>query len=121
VENLLWKRLWTCRETGYRRNESSFPVIISMQEELYRRLSAGNTCYDLVQYLLSSLLLFRNVKGKIYRTIMLPIVSCGCGMWSVTFREEPNMKLVKNSVLRKIFRPKREKVSGDWRIICIAE
>jgi sorting nexin-29 len=49
-----------------------------MHEEINSRLNSGNICYNLVQSLLSSCLLSRNVKVKIYKTIILPVVLCGC-------------------------------------------
>jgi hypothetical protein len=49
-----------------------------MQEEIKSRLNSGNVCYHLVQSLLSSYLLSRNVKVKIYKTIILPLVLYGC-------------------------------------------
>jgi hypothetical protein len=50
----------------------------SIQEEIRRRLKPGNVCYYLVQNLLSSNFLSKNVKFKIYRTIILPVVLYGC-------------------------------------------
>jgi hypothetical protein len=49
-----------------------------MQEEIKSRLNSGNSCYHSVQSLLSSRLLPRNVKVKIYKTIILPVVLYGC-------------------------------------------
>jgi hypothetical protein len=45
----------------------------------------------------------------------LPLVLYGCETWSLTLREEHRLRVFKNRVLRKIFRPKRDKVLGDWR------
>jgi hypothetical protein len=80
-----------------------------MHEEMKSRLNSGNACYHLVQSLLSSRLLFRNVKVKKYKTIMLPVVLYGCETWSLTFR------MFENRVLRTIFGPKRDDVMGEWR------
>jgi hypothetical protein len=55
-----------------------------MQEEIKSRLNSGNACYHLVQSLLSSRLLSRNVKVKIYKTIILPVVLYGRETWSLT-------------------------------------
>jgi hypothetical protein len=55
-------------------------------------------------------LLSRNLKIKIYRTIILPVVLYGCEIWSLTLREERRLR-----VLRRKFGPKREEVTGDWR------
>jgi hypothetical protein len=51
------------------------------------RLKLGNACYYSVQNLLSSSLLSKNLKIKIYRTIILPVVLYGCETWSLTLRE----------------------------------
>jgi hypothetical protein len=53
----------------------------SIQEEIKSRLKSGNACYYLVQNILSSSLLSKNVKIKIYRTIILPVVLYGCETW----------------------------------------
>ena len=83
----------------------------SIQEEIKSRLKLGNACYHSVQYLLSSSLLSRNLKIKIYRTIILPVVY-GCETWWLTWREECRLRVFENRVLRRIFRPKRNKVTG---------
>jgi hypothetical protein len=68
-----------------------------------------------VQNLLSSRLLSRHLKIKIYRTIILPVVLCGCETWSLTLREEHRLRVSENRVLRRIFGPKRDEVTGVWR------
>jgi hypothetical protein len=50
-----------------------------------------------------------------YRTIVLPVVLYGCETWSLTLREEHRLRVLENGVLRKIFGPKREGVTGEWR------
>jgi hypothetical protein len=64
---------------------------------------------------LSSCLLYRNVKVKIYKTIILPVVMYGCKTWSLTPREEHRLRVFENRVLRRIFGPKRDKVTGECR------
>ena len=59
----------------------------SIQEEIKSRLKLGNACYHSVQNLLSSRLLSKNLKIKIYKTIILPVVLYGCETWSLTLRE----------------------------------
>ena len=54
----------------------------SIPEEIKCGLGLGNACYHSVQNLLSSRLLSQNLKIKIYRTIILPVVLCGCETWS---------------------------------------
>jgi hypothetical protein len=64
---------------------------------------------------LSSRLLYRNVKVKIHKTIILPVVLYGCETWSLTLREEHRLRVFENRVLRRIFEPKRDEVTGEWR------
>ena len=64
---------------------------------------------------LSSSLLSKNLKIKIYRTIILPVVLYGCETWSLTLREELRLRMFENRVLRRIFGPKRDGVTGEWR------
>jgi hypothetical protein len=56
-----------------------------------------------------------NVKVKIYKTIILPVVLLGSETWSLTLREEQRLRMFENMVLRKIFGPKRDDVTGEWR------
>jgi len=72
------------------------------QEEIKSRLKSGNACCHLVQNLLASSLLPKNIKIKIYRTIILPVVFYGCATWSLTLREECRLRVSENRVLSKI-------------------
>jgi hypothetical protein len=63
----------------------------------------------------SSSLLPKNIKIKIYRTIILPVVLYGCEGWSLTLRKECRLRVFENRVLRRIFGPKRDEVTGEWR------
>jgi len=87
----------------------------SIQEEIKSRLKSGNACYHLMQNLLSSSLLSKNLKIKIYRTIILPVVLHGCETWSLTLKEERRLRVSENRVLRRIFGPKRDEVKREWR------
>jgi len=77
-------------------NKSKF-----IQEEIKSRMKLGNACYNSVQNLLSSLL-SKNLKIKIYITIILPVLY-GCETWSLTLREENMLRVFENRVLRRIF------------------
>jgi len=68
-----------------------------------------------VQNLLSSRLLSKNLKIKIYRTIILPVILYGCETWSPTLQEERKLRVFENTVLRGIFGPRRDEVMGEWR------
>jgi len=72
-------------------------------------------CYYSVQNILSSSLLSKMLKIKIYRTIILPVVLYGCETWSLTLMEEGRLRVFENRVLRRVFGPKRDEVTGDWR------
>ena len=58
---------------------------------------------------------------KIYRTIILPVVLCGCETWSIILRENRRLRVFKNRVLRRIFGPKGEEATGEWRKLHIEE
>ena len=64
---------------------------------------------------MSSRLLSKHLKIEIYRTIILSVVLYGCETWSLTLREERKLSMFKNMVLRRIFGPRRDEVTGDWR------
>jgi hypothetical protein len=56
----------------------------------------------------------KNLKIKIYRTVIFPVVLYGCETWSLTLSEEHRLRVSENRVLRRIFGPKREE-DGSWR------
>jgi hypothetical protein len=85
-----------------------------MHEEIKSRLNSGNACCRSVHSLPSSRLLCRNVKVKIHKTTILPVVLCGCETWSLTLREEHRLRVFQNRVLRGIFGPKGDEVTGEW-------
>jgi hypothetical protein len=62
----------------------------------------------------SSRLLSRNIKIRIYKTIILPVVLYGCETWSLTLREEHRLRVFESRVLRRIFGPKKHEVTGGW-------
>jgi hypothetical protein len=63
---------------------------------------------------LCSCIISKNLKIKIYKTVILPVVLYGCETWSLILREEHRLRVFENRVLRKIFGPKREE-DGSWR------
>jgi hypothetical protein len=80
-----------------------------IQEEIKRRLNSGNACYHSVQHLPSSHLFSKNLKIRIYKTIILPVVLYGCESQSLTLREEHRLRVFEKRVLRRIFGPKGDK------------
>ncbi|PSN30233.1 hypothetical protein C0J52_27890 [Blattella germanica] len=85
-----------------------------IQKEIKHRYS-GNACYYALQRLLSSQLLSKNIKMKIYKTVILPVILYGCETWTLTLREEKRLRVFENKVLRKIFGLKRDEKTGEWR------
>jgi hypothetical protein len=73
-----------------------------IQDEIKRRLDLDNACYYSVQNLLSSRLQSKNLKIRIYKAIILPVVLYGCETWSLTLREERRLKVFENRVLGRI-------------------
>jgi hypothetical protein len=71
-------------------------------------LSFGAESFDFI-------LVSRNIKIKIYRTIPLPVVLHGCETWSFTLSEEHKLRVFENRVLRRIFGHKRDEVTGECR------
>jgi hypothetical protein len=85
-----------------------------IRDEVKSRLNSGNACFYSVQNLLYSRLISKNLKIKMHKTVILPVVLYGCETWSLTLGEEHNLSVSENRVLRKIFGPKREE-DGSWR------
>jgi hypothetical protein len=65
---------------------------------------------------LSSSSLSKNINIKIHKTVIFPVVSYGCETWSLTIREEGWLRGFENRVLRRIFGPKKNEVTGEWRL-----
>ncbi|KAJ4438178.1 hypothetical protein ANN_14117 [Periplaneta americana] len=84
-------------------------------EEIKHRINMGNACYYSVETLLSPSLLSKNLKVRIYKTIILPVLLYGCETWTLTLREDHRLRVFENKVLRKIFGAKRDEVTGEWR------
>jgi hypothetical protein len=63
----------------------------------------------------SSRLLSKSTKIRVSKTIILPVVLYGCETWPLTLREEQRLRVFENRGLRRIFGPKRDEATGDWR------
>ena len=81
----------------------------SIHEEIKSRLKSRNACYHSVQNLFVFQFAIRN------RTIILLVVLYGCETWTLALREEHRLRVFENKVLRRIFEPKRDEVTRDWR------
>ena len=74
-----------------------------IHEEIKCRLTAENSCHYSIQTLLSSRLLSNNLKIKIYKTIILPVMLYGCKTWYLSLREERRLRVFEYRILRRIF------------------
>jgi hypothetical protein len=63
----------------------------------------------------SFLVSVKNIKIKIYKTVILPVVLYECETWSLTIREENRLGVFENRILRRIYGRLREEMSGGWR------
>ncbi|PNF29011.1 hypothetical protein B7P43_G14712, partial [Cryptotermes secundus] len=83
-----------------------------IQEEIKRRLNSGNACYHSIQNLSSSRLLSKNIKIRIYKTIILPVVLYGCETLSLTLREEHRLRVFENRVIIRMIKSRRLRWAG---------
>ncbi|KAJ4447311.1 hypothetical protein ANN_09315 [Periplaneta americana] len=97
--------------------EATVTNINDTREEIKHRINMGNACYYLVLKLLSSSLLSKNLKVRIYETVILPVLLYGCETWTPTLKEEHTLRVFENKVLRKIFGANRDDVTGEWRTL----
>ncbi|KAJ4426785.1 hypothetical protein ANN_26584 [Periplaneta americana] len=110
IGDLSFEEVEKCKYLG-----ATVTNINDTREEIKRRINMGNACYYSVEKLLSSSLLSKNLKVRIYKTVILPVVLYGCETWTLTLREEQRLRVFKNKVLRKIFGAKQDEVTGEWR------
>ena len=75
----------------------------SIRADIKSRFKSGNACYYSVQNLLSS------------SSLILPVVLYGCETWPIILKEECRLRVFENRVLRRIFGPKRDEVTEEWR------
>ena len=83
----------------------------SIQEEIKSRLESGNACYHSVQIFCLTVCYPKNLKIKIYRTIILPVVLYGCEAWSLTLRDKRMLRVFESTMFRRIFGPKSDEVT----------
>ncbi|KAJ4428690.1 hypothetical protein ANN_25683 [Periplaneta americana] len=93
---------------------------------LHRELDPGcgmddDSCMRVNDGKMSPSLLSKNLKVRIYKTVILPVVLYGCETWTLTLREEQILRVFENKILRKIFGAKRDEVTGEWRKLHNAE
>ena len=86
----------------------------SIQKEIKSRMKLRNVCYLSVQNLLSSCLVSKNIKIMIYITIIFSLVFYVYETWPLKFREERRLRALEHRVLRRIFGPKGDEVTGEW-------
>jgi hypothetical protein len=79
-----------------------------IHDEINNSLNSGNACYYSVQNLLSSRLISKNLKIKIYKTVIFPVVMYGYETWSLNVTEEHRLRVFEKRVSRRIFGPKSD-------------
>ena len=99
--------------TGFSSSTSVFTYKYHPTNPLYLFISLLVTLY--ISNRLSSSLISKNLKIKIYRTIISPVVLYGYETWSLTLMEEHRLRVIENSILRRKLGTKREGVTGEWR------
>jgi hypothetical protein len=109
IANELFENLASFKDLGMTLTNQN-----DIHDEIKSRLNSGNVCYYSVENLLSSCLISRSLKIKIYKTVILLFVLYGCETWSLTLREKCRLRIFENRVLRRMFGPKREE-DGLWR------
>jgi hypothetical protein len=92
-----------------------------IHEEVDTSLKSDKFCYNSVQKFYSSNLRSKNIKIKVYRTTISPVVLYGWETWSLTLREEYRLRVFENKLQRRIFASKRDNVTGEWRKLHIEE
>jgi hypothetical protein len=85
-----------------------------IHDEMKSRLNSGSACYYSVQNLLSSRLISKNLKIKMYKTKILPVVLYGCECLSLTLREVDRLRFFEKRMLRRIFGPKSVE-ENSWK------
>jgi hypothetical protein len=86
-----------------------------IQEEIKRRLNSSNACYQSVHNFLFFSSAVENWRNENIKTIILPEVLYDCEIWSLKLRVEHRLRMFENMLLRRIFGPKRDGVTGGWR------
>ena len=99
IDNSFFQRMEEFKYLGTTLTDQNF-----LQEEIKSRLKSGNACNHLLQNLLSSRLLSKKLKIKLFRNIILPVVYV-CETWLLTLREECRLRVFEYRMLRRIFRP----------------
>ena len=87
----------------------------STNSEIHARILSENRCYYSCGKLVKSRALSRNLKLKIYKSLIRPAVTYGCDAWTLTTRNEQHLRIFERKILRKIFGPVQDK-DGSWRI-----
>jgi hypothetical protein len=88
----------------------------SISSEIQARILSGNRCYHAYGKMVKSRALHRRSKLKIYKSLIRPVVTYGCEAWTLTSRDQQNLKIFERRILRKIFGPVQNE-DRSWGII----
>ncbi|KAJ4436661.1 hypothetical protein ANN_16792 [Periplaneta americana] len=112
IRNIKSRRLrWAGHVARMGESRNAYRVLFGTSEE--KDLWGGRGIDE--KKLLPSSLLSKNLKVRIYKTVILPVVLYGCETWTLTLREEQRLRVFENKILRKIFGAKSDEVTGEWR------
>lgn len=111
TENRKFKRVREFKYLGTVFNEGG-----SCEAEINARIQAGNRCYHSLGQLLKARNLSRQVKIRLYKTLIQPVVMYGCETWSIRRQDYCKLLVFERKVLRKIFGPVQDATTGEWRI-----
>ena len=92
----------------------------SIQEEIKSRFCHGMLAVIRCR-IFCLLVCYPKIQRYIHINTILPVVLYGCETWSLTLSEERRLRVFENGVLRRIFGPEREEVTGEWRKLNIEE
>ncbi|KAJ4445602.1 hypothetical protein ANN_12284 [Periplaneta americana] len=120
IRNIKFRRLrWTEHVACMGESRNAYNVFVGRPEGKMPSGRPRRRWEDNIKMDLS--LLSKNLKVRMYKTAILPVVLYGCETWTLTLREEHRLRVFENKVLRKIFGAKRDEVTGEWRKLHNAE
>ena len=108
TDDISFEMVEQCKYLG-----TNLKIKIILRKKLRAGLKSGNACCHSVQNILSFRVVSKNIRIKIYRYIVLPVVY-GRVTWSLILREESRLRVFDNRVLKRIFGPKRDRITRNW-------
>ncbi|KAJ4430586.1 hypothetical protein ANN_19174 [Periplaneta americana] len=92
-----------------------------IQRAMFSSQNRFASCINAQGHHFEDMILSKNLKVRIYKTLILPVVLYGCETWTLTLREEQRLRVFENKVFRTTFGAKRDEITGEWRKLHNAE